>query len=466
MKFSIDTSSLIKPSSLLIIFCFCFSFFLMDLFRKWHFNQNNFNWDVANYYSYLPAKFCNNGSFEFGNGTESFLMVSPINKRISRGTYGMALMYSPFFALGYKIAYNQKSPLDGFSEPFATCIHWGSIFYVMLGLIFLRRFLLNFYSEWVTALSLAISFFGTMLFYYTYGDGEMTHGYLFFLISSLLAAAHSWYEMPTYTKSILIGLVIGLIVLIRPTEVLISLVFIFWKATNLREIKEQFVMFFKYKFHVLIMIALVVGLWIPQLLYWKEMAGVYFYSSYEANGERFMWTDPQIFNILISYRKGWITYTPLIVIAFIGFFFMKGEIKKFRTILLIILVLHVYILSCWWDWFFGGCFGARGFAQHIAFLAIPIAACCDFFSKKENFKKSLQFLQVIFFIIIFSGICLNIGQSYQYTRNYIHFNSMTEKTYWHVFGKYYLDDFNNGLYWGSLKEPDYPKLKSGEDRDN
>ena len=42
MKFSIDTSSLIKPSSLLIIFCFCFSFFLMDLFRKWHFNQNNF----------------------------------------------------------------------------------------------------------------------------------------------------------------------------------------------------------------------------------------------------------------------------------------------------------------------------------------------------------------------------------------------------------------------------------------
>ena len=95
-------------------------------------------------------------------------MVSPINKRISRGTYGMALMYSPFFALGYKIAYNQKSPLDGFSEPFATCIHWGSIFYVMLGLIFLRRFLLNFYSEWVTALSLAISFFGTMLFYYIF----------------------------------------------------------------------------------------------------------------------------------------------------------------------------------------------------------------------------------------------------------------------------------------------------------
>jgi hypothetical protein len=123
------------------------------------------------------------------------------------------------------------------------------------------------------------------------------------------------------------------------------------------------------------------------------------------------------------------------------------------------------MLSCWWDWFFGGGFGARAFCQHIAFLCIPIAAICEYFLNKENRSAIFNFTKLLFFAFIFSGISLNLGQTYQYNKNYIHFNSMTKETYWLVFGKYYLDEEHMSKYWNSLKAPDYPKLKSGEDRD-
>jgi hypothetical protein len=437
----------------------------MDLWRTWHKTGNAFSWDVANYYSWLPAKFCNNNSFEFGNGVEGYLGLSPQGKHISRATYGMAIMYAPAFALGYKIAINQKDPTDGFSEPFATTLHWASILYVIIGLIFLRIFLLNYFSEAITALTLMIAFLGTMLFYYTLSLGEMPHGYLFFLISAFLLLCHKWHEKTTYFRSVLVGLVIGLISIIRPTEAAVVLIFIFYNVKTTAGLKTEALMFWKKKWHVLIMILIPVLIWIPQLLIWKSLTGSYFYNSYAVLGEKFYWSDPQILNLLFSYRKGWVVYTPLIILAFMGFFFMNGPEKKLRPVLLFILCFQVYLLSCWWDWFFGGSFGARGFSQHIAFLSIPIAASCRFFMNPENFKPALRILQLVFFVFVFSGIALNIGQTYQFNKNYIHFNSMTKKTYWLVFGKYFLDDEDMGKYWNSLKEPDYKKLKSGEKRD-
>ncbi len=435
----------------------------MDLWRGWHYQQTNFVWDVANYYSYLPAKFCNNDSFEFNNNAMGFLPYSPLGKRIPKVTYGMSILYAPYFALGYKIAFNQNDAKDGFSEGFATALHWGSIFYVMFGLFFLRNFLINFFNELVVTITLAVCFLGTNLFYYTMGMSEMTHGYLFFLISAFLLSMYNWHKKPGWGNTILVGFLLGMISLIRPTEALVGLVFIFWTDAERFNFKMQLNKFMQYKFHLLTMLAIIILIWIPQLLFWKERTGSYFFFSY--GDEKFFWSDPQLINVLFSYRKGWITYTPLIILAFIGFFFMKGEVKKLRPVVLFLLITNVYMLSCWWDWFFGGGYGARGFTQHIAYLSVPIASCCNYFTNAGNFKKALQFVRVIFFAIVFSGISLSLGQTYQYVKTYVHFNSMTKETYWLIWGHYVLDDEHQMRFWKSLKEPDYEKLRSGENRD-
>jgi hypothetical protein len=460
-----DSQSILqKPSILFIVFCACFSIWFMDLWRVWHFNDHPFKWDAANYYSYLPAYFNYNGSFEYNhNGNEGFLAQSPLGGHMPKATYGMAFLYSPFYFLGYKIALNQHNPLTGFSEPFATCVHWGSIFYGLLGLLFLRNLLVKFYSEKTSTLTLAIIFLGTSVFNYVLAHSEMSHGYLFMLFSAFLLTTYHWYQKPSILKTLLIGFLMGLITLIRPSEILMIFFFIFWLTDQPFSFKGRF-FFLLTKWYHLLLIALVAFLmWVPQMIFWKHMTGQYLYFSYP--GERFYWDDPQIINILFSYRKGWFVYTPLIILAFIGLFFMKEKFKSLRNTITVIILLNIYILSCWWDWFFGGCFAARGFTHHHSYLAFPIAALVSFLFECEwkfSYKPIVQFA---FYIVIFSGICLNIGQTYQYNQNIIHYMSMTKKAYWHVFGKYKLSGKAEADYWRYLSEPNYGKLISGEDRD-
>lgn len=454
-----------KPSLLFIIFSACFAFWFLDIWKPYNTAKkgNNFVYDVFGYYSYLPATFCNHGSFDWHNNETNHNPHGPFNNYVPKYTYGMSLMYSPFFALGYKVAYNQKSPLNGFSEPFATCIRWGSIFYVLLGMFFLRKFLLFYFNEVVTTITLVAALFGTMLFIYTYSQSELTHGYLFSLFSVFLYLTYKWHEKQKYLYTFFIGFIIGLISLIRPTDVFIMVFFIFWNVKSAADVKTKTLFFLKSYKHILIIMLMAILLWIPQLFFYKYHTGNYFYFSYL--GERFYWTDPQIINILFSYRKGWITYTPMVVLAFIGFFFIKKDFPVSKWTFIIITSIMVYIFSCWWDWGFGGCFGARPFCQQIAFLSIPLAYFIDFvlYSSKKFILKGL--LTLCTMVYIFSAICLNLGQSYQYhVMMKIHVWAMTKKVYWDVFRTYQFNDDYQYQYWRDIKEPDFEKYANGSDR--
>jgi hypothetical protein len=452
-----------RPSLIFLLFCACFSFWFLDLWRPWHLHSkldSPFCWDVAHYYSYLPGAFDDHFIMESDSAFKGFILDAPKGGRMPKTTYGMAVLYSPFYALGYKIAINQKNPTSGYSEPFATCIHWGSIFYGLLGLLFLRNLLRKFYSEIVTTFTLAIVFFGTNLFYYILGVSEMAHGYLFMLISALLLTTHHWYQEITYKKTILIGFLIGMIALIRPTEVLVGLLFVFWMAGSVGELKERMKLLQEKWLHLLIMLLIMLALWIPQFIFWHYKTGHYFYFSYP--GEGFFWTDPQVLNVLFSYRKGWFVYTPLMMLAIIGLFFMRGSVKPLRYWILGLVVIYVYMVSCWWDWHFGGSLGARAFTQHYSYLSFPIASLVAFVFESEKIYKLRSIIQISFLVIIFSGICLNIAQTYQRNDGMLHFEGMSKKSYWLVFRKFKLSGMEAGEYWGSLNLPDYDKMRKGE----
>ncbi len=453
-----------KPSVLVIVFSACFAFWFVDFWRPYNVSveySNNFSWDVLNYYSYLPATFCNDGSFDLPEPLiANYMPIGPNGHHLPKATYGMALMYSPFFALGYKIALNQHSPLNGASEPFVTCIHWGSIFYCLLGLVFLRKFLLAWFNEKIVALTLFCALFGTMLFIYAFTQSESTHGYLFMLISLFLRLTQLWHQKQQTKYMIGLGLVLGVMSLIRPTEISIFVFFLFWNVRNLSDLKPRLFFLLKNYRQLLLLPLLGFLLWLPQFIFWKQQTGHFFYFSYP--GERFFWNDPQIINILFSYRKGWLTYTPIVLLAFIGFFFVKKEFPLSKWTLFLYTAGMVYILSCWWDWVFGGCFGSRGFCQHIAFLAIPIAAFFDFifYSPRRYPLKQLATLAAVIFT--FSCICQNLGQSYQFRKNLIHYHAMTKKVYWDLFRTYQFPkgEYPEG-YWNNLKEPDYEKMRQG-----
>src|SRR4051812_28090359 len=76
-----DFTVLQKPSVVFLVFAACFSIWFVDFWRSWHLfdtKDSPFVWDVVGYYSYLPATFHHDYSFEFGSFYDPFLFPSPL----------------------------------------------------------------------------------------------------------------------------------------------------------------------------------------------------------------------------------------------------------------------------------------------------------------------------------------------------------------------------------------------------
>lgn len=454
-----------KPSWMVIVFIACFSALTMDLWRPYNQNDggHNFYWDVFGYYSYLPAYFCNDGVMEVGGPLADYNPPGPLGTHVPKYTYGTAVMYAPFFAIGYKVAINTHGALDGFSASFVRCVHWSTLVYVLIGLLFLRKLLLGFFNEKIVAITLTASFFGTMVFFYTLSQAEMTHGYLFSLYCVFLWLCHAWHLKPSWWLTFWLGFVSGLIVLIRPTEIIVVLFFVFWNVKTISDLKQKLRFFIQYWPHIVLILVIAAAWWIPQLMFYKRHAGTYFYFSYMR--ERFFWSDPQIINVLFSYRKGWITYTPLVALALVGIFTIKRDFPVSKITFLLVTALLVYVLSCWWDWNYGGCFGARSFCQYFAVLAIPLAYLLKYVVYDLPHRNWRSLASLVVAVYLCSSLFLNMGMSYQYnTAKKIHPWAMGKNNYWRVLRTYHFSDKENDAWWRDLREPDFLKYSDGSDR--
>jgi hypothetical protein len=84
-----------------------------------------------------------------------------------------------------------------------------------------------------------------------------------------------------------------------------------------------------------------------------------------------------------------------------------------------------YVLSSWNNWWYGGSFSSRVFAEYIPLFAILMGITL------ENFKKSLSgrfYISLIFLLVIICQI-----QIYQYRYYHIHWENMTKEKYWDEF---------------------------------
>jgi hypothetical protein len=341
------------------------------------------------------------------------------------------------------------------------------MFYALMGLVLLSFILRRFYSDGITALTIITLFFATNLFYYTMRDGEMSHCYTFFLISLFMLLTCKWHENKKSIYFLWIGLTVGLLSVIRPTEILIFIVFIGYGVKSLSDFTvklKQVIFSFK---NIPLFLVGFFTMWLPQMIYWKIRAGSFLFFSYGSE-ERFFWLDPQIMNLLFSYRKGWFVYTPIMLLAVIGLLFiLKRKSNDFKMPILVYMVINTYMLSSWWCWWYGGSFGMRALVQTYALLVIPLAGFYQFIFSLELKKQFFIPIAKICTVFLLSGfLCLNIIQTYQFDhpveRRLIHYDSMSKAAYWRVFGKFSLSDEDYAKFAEELSPANYEGAKKGE----
>lgn len=445
-----------EPSVLTVLIIFLFSILSFKSWVAW--DKHPFSNDVDQYYSYLVAQFIHHDlGFHFQHNY--WLVETPIHEHVPKVTMGLAYLYLPFFIIADNIAYAFDYDGLGYSAPYAWCIHMGSIIYVIIGLWYQRKILILFFNEWITSLIILLILFGTNLFFYTFKESEMAHGYLFCLFSVFLYHTIKWHSTNNAKYLYYLSFIGGLITLIRPTEGLVLLIPLLYNVTSIKTLKLNITKLLDLRWKWILVILLFILPIIPQLIYWKIYAGQFLFFSY-GSSEGFFFADPKFYSVLFGWRKGWFIYTPLMLFAVVGLVMMLRKWKGLFIPLAVYMLINLYLICSWWDWGFGGAFGMRALVQTYAFLTIPLA-----FFIKSLFNLSKIWLRVVLSALCFSlfgfFITNNIFQTWLLKNSLMHWDSMTKEAYLYTFlrSKYTNED---RVYLETLfKNPDYDQMRKG-----
>lgn len=388
--------------------------------------------DAHGYYMYLPNTFIENDypySPWKSNEPDSGYVT------VNRYFIGTALAQLPFFLVSDLLVQQFRfEERTGYSAWYITAICISGLFYLAIGLICLHKLLIRFgFSEPVSVLTLLTLCLATNLYYYALQEPGMSHIYSFGFISWFLLLLHQQLEVFTAKRLVTLVFLLSLIVFIRPVNAIFLFAVIPFAGSleSLKVIIEKLIQRWKMLLVSLVIPAIFI---IVQSLYYYAQTHQWWIYSYGNEGFNFL--NPQWVNLLFSFRKGWLIYTPVFVLLIPAIYCYYKQFKRFSAISLVaILILFIYITSSWWCWWYGGSFGSRPFVDLMPLCAIPIAS----FYKCLSITAWQKYL-----VASFVGLCmfLNLFQIWQYVNSILPFDEMDRNKYEKIF----LQNGNDFIY--------------------
>ncbi len=337
--------------------------------------------DGYSYYVYLPSWFiygdtslaavardCCGGEFPAYTaiirwpGTKRWVNAHPI---------GVAIMQVPFFLVGHALTkWSNLSP-DGFTLYYQHAAGLAGVFWTIAGLLVLRQLLQRHVSDRIAAATLTLVLFGTNLYHYATYDSSYSHVYSFFLLASLLYLTEVWWERPSISRSILLGLTAGMIVLTRHTNVLFLAIVPLYGVASGADARER-ARDLGRRWRPLAAAAGAAAITIaPQLSIYYAATGHWLVSSY---GElSFTFLTPHLLGVLFSVQKGVFFWSPVLLAAVAGFVMRRTITRPYALAALVVMLADVYLIASWWDWQFGASYGHRGFVDTLPLLALGLA---------------------------------------------------------------------------------------------
>ncbi|MFI5134446.1 MAG: hypothetical protein ACHQD9_01205 [Chitinophagales bacterium] len=400
-------------------------------------------WDKFGYYLYLPTFFYDDpgkvNNFQhlihtYNPGGDYQAMKAPNGNFIMKYSSGMAVMYLPGFIVGHVAASLFNYPVDGMSLPYQVALNFESLLIAILGLVLLRKILKKFFFDQIVAAVLFIIGFASNYFQYAAYDNLFQHVYLFTLYCVIILLSIEWNQRPKYFISILLGLSCGLATLTRPTEIVTALIPLLWGVYDRNSFAKKFQMLKTNAGMIISFASAAILIGSVQLIYWKIYAGQWLYFSY-GEGQTFSWLHPHVCDVLFSYRKGWFTYTPVMILSVLGMLTLFFKQRFFFWFVIIFMIFYFYPVAAWDNWDYGGSFSMRAMIQSYPVLAFSIASLVEFVSAK-------RILKVITVIFVLLCTWLNVVFSWQayYSPQGIYDGAtMTNQYYWRVFGKFRID---------------------------
>jgi hypothetical protein len=343
-------------------------------------------------------------------------------------TLGLALLEFPFFCLGHLFAMILGYPTDGFSIPYQFSITVCGTFYSLVGLWFTYRNLEFFFTQSLSLLLLCVIVFATNYFYYSAFENGMTHTYLFTAYAATIYYTVKWHRHPKLNYAIGLGIAIGLAIVMRPSEIVIILIPLLWSITDKVSLRDKYIIISNAISHLIVLSIMVLAIGFLQLIYWKYASGHWLYNSYKETGQSFDFLHPELLKGIFSLKKGWLVYSPVMILLFFGLFAMYKKANHIFWSISIYFVINIWIVFSWCQWDYGGGFASRPLVQSYAVLVLALG-----FAVESMFSKPLlKYLTILFLV---SCIGLNLMQTIQYAKGMLSPGGLNKYSYCLLFGK-------------------------------
>jgi len=339
--------------------------------------------DGYSYYVYLPATLIyKDASLEalarewYGGNYPEFTGIRrwPSTGRwLNPHPIGVAILMAPFFIAADLLSRWSNLPRDGFSLYYQHAAALAGLVYLLLGLAVLSRILIRHFTAGIVLATLVCLTFGTNLFHYGVFDGTFSHAFSFCLVCAWLYLVERWWEAPTGARSLMLGVVAGLIVLTRHTNAIFFLVLPLYGVARASDVRARMRALWQRRQSLLAAALAGVAVVVPQLAIYRWTTGSWMANPYGALPFGFSWGSPRIVDVLFSTQKGLFFWSPLLLIAVFGATLSRGWTRGLAVAAAVVFAIETYLVASWADWQFGASYGHRAYTDGLG-LAAPFIA--------------------------------------------------------------------------------------------
>lgn len=296
------------------------------------------------------------------------------------------------------------------------------------GVVLVWFVLRTFFSITVSLLTIGFIVFGTNYFWWIFFDGATPHNFLFTCFAAVILFTIKWHREQKWTW---IFLIFCFTILACFIHALSALILIFpvllgvhdrtsW-SDRLGQIRKNPGQYF------LLLLTLITVILLTRFKWFAEPGTVFYYGDPEAAVYPFLASSAHL--ILWSFKKGWLIYTPMMLLAIPGMYFLADRKRELFYAVFFFFLFWFLLASSNKGWADDPGFGQRFFIETYAVLALPLGFFIDrIFTDGKRFSKVILILPVLFLI-------LNLFQTWQFSAKILIPEKMNREAYCAIFGK-------------------------------
>jgi hypothetical protein len=346
--------------------------------------------DGIGYYAYLPTV-AGNHSLDMRPTFDRFLSAgvpawSPnLNIRLPNGLtanykqVGSAVMAAPFYLLtqvALGITPQKEDP--ALSKPYQLAFTAASLFYAMLALLLLYRFVRDLWGNWSARLAVIAVTFTTPLVAYIFFEPSYSHSFSVVAITVFALFLYSTTERRLRWQWLALGVVGGVMVITHVQEILFLLLIpaeAIWLLSQRRWSPQLL------PGYGLLAIGGLIGV-LPQLLDDHFVYNRLLPPS--APNISFDFTHPQLLQLLFSTHHGWLSWSPFVLVALLGLPLVVRRLGWFAVALIAIGIGEVFLNASLSDWWGGLGFGSRRLTDQTLLLALGFGAAFEWLRSRRQ----------------------------------------------------------------------------------